>query len=202
MNRDLKKRYITAGILVLLFSGLAIWLSLTENDSSLPSSSGKQLMNLTNNPSIGRSAAEINLYDKNGKLFDLEALKGKKVVLFFSEGLGCYPACWNQISSFGLDERFNNDEVAAFSVIANSPADWEKAFKKMPSLAKSQVLFDPQGQTSKKLGLLAVKSVMHKGEMPGHTYMLLNKEGIVNALYDDPFMALNNDKIAESLNSL
>ena len=36
---------------------------------------------------------------------------------------------------------------------------------------------------------------MHKGTYPGHTYILIDKQGIIRFTYDDPTMAIQNDLI-------
>src|SRR3989344_5788821 len=66
---------------------------------------------------VGKPMPEIQLSDKDGKKVTAADLKGKYTVLFFNEGLMCYPACWNQIASFGSDERFNSDQIQAISVV-------------------------------------------------------------------------------------
>src|SRR3989338_5105048 len=57
------------------------------------------------NSLVGKPMPDIQLSDKDGKNITAADLKGKYTVLFFNEGLMCYPACWNQIASFGADER-------------------------------------------------------------------------------------------------
>ena len=50
------------------------------------------------NSFIGKPMPDIQLSDKDGKKITVADLKGKYTVLFFNEGLMCYPACWNQIA--------------------------------------------------------------------------------------------------------
>ena len=145
------------------------------------------------NALVGKTMPEIQLTDKDGKVYNVEDLKGKNTVLFFSEGLMCYPACWNQMSSFGGDQRFNSDQIQAISVVVDSSKDWEKAISKMPELAKAKTLFDKNGNASKDLGLLSTASSMHRGSLPGHTYIVLDKNAVVKYVFDDPNMAIAND---------
>lgn len=150
---------------------------------------------------IGKPMPGIQLTDKDGKTYTADSFKGKSTVLFFSEGLMCYPACWNQIAQFGTDQRFNTGQVQAISVVVDSASEWQKAISKMPDLAKASTLFDNGGNASRQLGLLSLPSSMHKGSLPGHTYIVLDKDGIVRYVNDDPNMAIANDtlmnKIAE-----
>ncbi|MEK7089720.1 MAG: redoxin domain-containing protein, partial [Patescibacteria group bacterium] len=74
---------------------------------------------------VGKPLPDIQLVDKNGKTYTAEGFKGKITVLFFNEGLMCYPACWNQIVGFGSDARFNTSEVQAISVVLDPSKDWQ-----------------------------------------------------------------------------
>jgi len=111
----------------------------------------------------------------------------------------CYPACWNQITSFAVDPRFNGSDTVAISVVVDSPQDWQQAITKMPELAKATTLFDKNANTSRTLGLLSAGSSMHAGQLPGHSYVLVDTLGIVREVFDDPNMGINNDKIMEKI---
>jgi len=150
---------------------------------------------------VGKPLPDIQLVDKDGKVYTAESFKGKNTVLFFNEGLMCYPACWNQIAGFGSDARFNSDTVQAISVVMDPSKDWQRAIEKMPELAKAKTLFDVGG-VSGKLGLLTLPSSMHRGSLPGHTYVLVDKGGIVREMRDDPNMAMANDVLASKIAGL
>ncbi|MFA4975225.1 MAG: redoxin domain-containing protein [Candidatus Paceibacterota bacterium] len=145
------------------------------------------------NSLVGKPLPDIQLTDKDGNIITNESLKGKNTVLFFNEGLMCYPACWNQIAMFGSDSRFDTDQIQAMSIVVDPSRDWQKAITQMPELAKSKTLFDVNADVSGKLGLLTLPSSMHRGQLPGHTYIVLDKDGIVKYVKDDPNMAIAND---------
>ena len=42
---------------------------------------------------------------------------------------------------------------------------------------------------------------MEKGFYKGYMYMILDKEGVVRFVYDDPSMAVNNDMINQKISS-
>ncbi|MFH0804000.1 MAG: redoxin domain-containing protein [Candidatus Zambryskibacteria bacterium] len=154
------------------------------------------------NSLVDNPLPEISLKDKDGKIYTATDLKDKYTVLFFNEGLMCYPACWNQIVAFGDDERFNSNEVQAISVVVDSAADWQKAIDKMPKLAAAKTMFDVGANSSKALGMLTTSSSMHRGSLPGHTYVIVDKEGIVRFVYDDPTMRIANDMMWNKINDL
>lgn len=151
------------------------------------------------NSLVGKPLPDIQLTDKDGNIVTNESLKGKNTVLFFNEGLMCYPACWNQIAMFGSDLRFNTDQIQAMSIVVDPSRDWQKAIDQMPELAKSRTLFDVDTNVSSKLGLLTLPSSMHRGRLPGHTYIVLDKDGIVKYVKDDPNMAIANDLLIEKI---
>lgn len=154
------------------------------------------------NSLVGKSMPNIQLTDKDGKIYTPADFKGKYTVLFFNEGLMCYPACWNQMASFGSDQRFNSDQVQAISIVTDSAKDWETAIAKMPELAKVTTMFDRGAKASAQLGMLTTNSSMHRGSLPGHTYVMVDKEGIVRYVFDDPNMANANDSLYSKIQEL
>lgn len=167
-----------------------------HNSYSAPANSG-QLNNLLN-----KSVPDFSLTDMEGNVYSSENLKGKRVVLFFNEGLMCYPACWNQIAALGKDERLNKDDTVALSVVVDSKNDWEKAIKQMPELSKAKVLFDKGAAVSRIFGVLNLPSSMHPGSLPGHTYVVFDKEGTVRFVFDDPNMGIRNDQLISEISKL
>ncbi len=154
------------------------------------------------NSLMGKPIPNIELKDKEGKTYTAADFKGKNIVLFFNEGLMCYPACWNQIASFGSDERFNSSDIQAISVVVDSANDWKTAIAKMPQLAKATTMFDEGASASRQLGMLTTASSMHRGSLPGHTYVVIDKEGIVRYVFDDPNMAMANDILFSKIKEL
>lgn len=151
---------------------------------------------------INKTAPNFSLTDLNGKIYSLENLRGKNIILFFNEGLMCYPACWNQIAAFGKDKRFEKNNTIVLSVVIDPKEGWRKAINQMPDLAKAIIVFDEDARISEKYGVLKVASSMHYGVYPGHTYVLIDKEGIVRYIFDDPNMAIHNDKLLNEISKL
>lgn len=151
---------------------------------------------------LDKSAPFFELSDRNGRIYSLENLKGKNIVLFFNEGLMCYPACWNQIVALADDERFKNDDTVVLSVVIDSSEEWEEAIRKMPELEEAVVVFDKGAEVSNKFGMLKTESSMHYGAFPGHTYVIIDKKGIVRYVFDDPNMAIRNDEIAAEISKI
>lgn len=153
------------------------------------------------NSLVGKTAPDFTLEGYDGKKITLSEYKGKNVILFFNEGLMCYPACWNQISAFGKDTQLQSKAVV-LNITADPKNNWKQAIDKMPELAAATVLFDSNRQISQKYGVLTLPSSMHKGQFPGHSYVIINKEGIVKFVRDDVSMAVRNQELSAELDKI
>ena len=151
---------------------------------------------------IGSQAPDFTLESYDQGQVSLRKLRGKKVVLFFTEGLMCYPSCWNQMVAFGDDKTFNNSDTVTLSIAVDRKDEWGQAVEKMPELSRAIVLFDSDRKVSNDYGVLSLSSSMHKGQFPGHTYLILDKEGVVRFTYDDPQMGIRNDELKSELEKL
>ena len=151
---------------------------------------------------VGKPSPDFSLSSYDGKNFTLSQLKGRKVILFFNEGIVCYPACWNQVAALGTDNRLNNEKVISLSIVPDSADEWKEATKKMPELGEEIILLDQTNEVSEKYGMLSLPSSMHKGVKPGHTYVVIDEKGIVRSTLDDPTMGIQNDKLINELNKI
>ncbi len=150
----------------------------------------------------GKPAPDFTLEDYSGNKVTLSALKGKKVILFFNEGLMCYPACWNQIAAFGRGDELSGKGVVVFNIVKENRNDWKDAVKKMPDLAKATVLFDTTASVSSAYGVLTLPSSMHKGQYPGHTYFIVGPDGVIKFAQDDPQMAVRNKELTAEVDKI
>lgn len=150
---------------------------------------------------VGKSAPDFTLNTYDGNKIILSSLKGKNVVLFFNEGLMCYPACWNQIAAFGKDTELAK-KANVLNITVDPVNNWKQAIDKMPELAQATVVFDSSRQVSQAYGVLTLPSSMHKGQFPGHSYVIINKEGIVKYVRDDVQMAVRNQELSAEIDKL
>lgn len=144
---------------------------------------------------IGQTAPDFTLPAQDDSTFTLSDYKNKTVVLFFNEGAMCYPSCWDQIASLGADERFNNDDVIAASIVTDEKGKWDQILRSKQEFRAGIILFDANTAVSQAYNVLNLPSSMHKGLFPGHTYIII-KNGIISYVLDDPNMALNNEELA------
>ncbi len=191
-----KKSHLYVTMFVIL-AFLAGWL-VQSQISKDPVAGGK----LVFANSIGKEAPDFTLESLDGTKVKLSDSRGKNVVLFFNEGKMCYPACWQQIAAFGTDGRFNSGGTVAFSIVADTRDEWKKISSQVAQLANAKILFDTTRSVSTAYDVLLLPSSMHPGSYPGHTYVIVDKDGIVRYILDDPTMATRNDQIAAEIEKL
>lgn len=195
-----EKQIIILGavLTVVMLVGAIFLLSGSSNQNS----STNQTANTSLNDLVGKSAPDFTLESYNGDKTTLSSLKGKNVVLFFSEGLMCYPACWDQIAAFGKDKEFNDKNTVVLTIVNDPKSEWKGAVEKMPELAQATVLLDTDKKVSIAYNMLSLPSSMHKGQLPGHTYVVIDKEEIVKYVKDDVQMAVRNQELIAEIDKL
>ena len=152
---------------------------------------------------LGQPAPEFSIESYNGEKVTLSSLKGRNVVLFFSEGAMCYPGCWDQVSAFAEDVKdFADKNAVIYTVIVDPRQDWKEAVDDESKMAGANVLLDTDKKTSLSYGALTLPSSMHRGQFPGHTYMIINTEGIVVYENDDEEMGIRNKELLLELGKL
>ncbi len=197
-----KRKAMFAVIVGIVLVALAVYVF-------LPKSNAAQL-SVTFQQAIGNRAPDFSMQGLNGTTVKLSDYRGKNVLLFFSEGGMCYPACWDQMASLATDPRFNNNNTVVFPIVLDQRMDWVGILNNVSGLAKinltglekAKILFDTDRSAANAYGVLNLPSSMHPGIEPGHTYFLIDKNGIIRYALDDPQMGINNDKVAVALSSL
>jgi len=199
--------------LVLIFTNFKVEIKVNGKETPLVSTSaagdsmashhggGKPADSTIFNGLLNKPAPDFTLESYDGKKITLSSLKGKNVILFFNEGLMCYPSCWNQIVAFGKDTGLNSKTIV-LNITADPKNNWKPAIDKMPELASATVLFDSNRQVSQQYGVLTLPSSMHKGQFPGHSYVIIDKEGVVRFVKDDVQMAVRNQEMAAEITKL
>ena len=205
-----KQSIVSLIAIIIGLAGLVWWSKSTDNQvlNTSPDSETKSTIDLGVQEKIdfveavGQKAPDFELESIDGITIRLSDYLGKNVVLFFNEGSMCYPACWNQIAELGNDSRFDTESIAAFSIVTDPKSQWLDIVSKSTNLAKSKILFDTTRSVSKAYDVLNLNSSMHPGSLPGHTYFIIDKEGIIRFTMDDPNMALANDKLIKEIEKL
>lgn len=194
---------IFIAVVVILFIGLSL-LGKTNKNTGKEISTGSGIKEkISFKEAEGQKAPDFELESIAGEKIKLSDYLGKKnVVLFFNEGSMCYPACWNQIAELGNDDRFDTENIVALSIVTDPRSQWLDITSKSPNLAKSKIIFDTSRSVSQSYDVLNLNSSMHRGSLPGHTYFIIDKEGMIRFMMDDPNMALANEKLIKEINTL
>ncbi|MBI4177075.1 MAG: redoxin domain-containing protein [Candidatus Aenigmarchaeota archaeon] len=197
----IKKSYAYVAVLILLafFAGSFLANTAGSKDNGI---TGKATGSVVFEQAVGKKAPDFVLDGIDDKKTKLSDYAGKVVILFFNEGEMCYPACWQQIAALGSDGRFNTGDVAAFSIVVDSKSMWKKIVGQVPQLSEAKILFDTSKAVSSAYDVLSLESSMHPGSYPGHTYVVIDKGGVIRYVLDDPKMAIRNDQLALEIEKL
>src|SRR5712692_6653284 len=112
-----KRRGLSFGVLVAIIVGAAvialavIFFVFNQAGSSAGTGQAGQYAFQVGSPGPGATAPEIKLPATDRSTFDLAAMRGKTVLLYFQEGLTCQP-CWDQLK----DIQSNIDQFHALGI--------------------------------------------------------------------------------------
>jgi peroxiredoxin len=168
-----RKQLIIAGVasvaaLAVLFG---VYLSAAPSQDG-PASAGK-INYITAEPARG-AAPEMQLPSADGSTFDLGALRGQSVLLYFQEGLMCQ-ACWTQLSDLEKSEaQLKAAGIDKLVNITTDPVDLLARKVKDDGFSTTTVS-DPTGAVSEQFGALGVG--MMGANMNGHSFVLIGPDG-------------------------
>jgi len=150
---------------------------------------------------VGATAPDFTLPEVEGGTFILSSYRSRaNVLLFFNEGLSCAP-CLNQMTELDqLNQQFAGLDVVAVSITGDSPrllASWAQA----SGPQYSKVLSDQSLTVSRMYDMLGPNVSMMPGSAPGHSFILVNKDGRIVWRQDyGPYnMNVPNDEIIASV---
>lgn len=126
----------------------------------------------------GEKAPEFALAAVNGSSFNLSNNLGKSdVLLFFNEGLTCSPCLQQMVDMDRNYLAFSAMGITVVSITTNSMSDM-RAWAQNSGITRMMVLPDQSLQVDKEYTTLFAGS-MHAGSAPGHTFILVGKDGNV-----------------------
>lgn len=145
---------------------------------------------------IGDLAPEFSLPSTTGESVSLDRYQGKPVILYFNEGVGCQP-CWQQVISLEKDSSLASLDIPLITISPSELSAWDPIISSNP--IKTPILADPSSEVSQAYGMLNMKSSMHGGSSPGHTFLLLNSEHRVAWIGDYPQMNMPTQEIVKAI---
>jgi len=175
MSMGTKATFVVAAALVVL-AGIYFVNNLTGAFGG-SSASANAYPYQVGSPGPGYAAPAIKLPATSGGSFNLASQRGKTVLLFFEEGVGCEP-CWTQIRDiekhWSQFQALGIDEMV--TVTTNTLPQLEQ--KVADEHIHTPVLADTSMDVS--LAYTANKYGMMGDQMDGHSSVLVNKDGVVS----------------------
>lgn len=170
---------LALGGIVVVLAVLAlggIYYATSVAPSSSGSRGGSQYPYTVGSPGPGAKAAPIMLSATDGAAFDLGALQGQTVLLYFQEGVTCQP-CWDQLK----DIQARRAELQALGIdrvvsITTDPLDALKQ-KVADERLTLPVLSDPSLEVSR--AYRANQYGMMGTSRDGHSFVLVGKDGAI-----------------------
>lgn len=142
-------------------------------------------------------APPFTLTDTTGATVDLAALRGRNVILYFSEGAGCQ-SCLLQMAQIEAQQaKFDEANIAVLPIVMNTrdqiTADMSANNVKTPFLLDD-------GTVSTEYGTIG--RGMHAG-LPGHSFVVIDSEGMQRWYGEYPSMWLEpGDLLAKAQTAL
>jgi peroxiredoxin len=128
------------------------------------------------NPGPGKQAPHIALASTSGGTFDLASLRGKTVLVFFQEGIGCEP-CWTNIQDIERSwSRIRALGIDKFVVVTTNTLDQLRQ-KVADENIRTPVLSDSTMSISRTYG--ANQYGMMGDSADGHTFLVVGKDGVI-----------------------
>jgi peroxiredoxin len=138
--------------------------------------------------SAAHQAPDFTLTDTAGQQVQLADLRGRKVLLYFSEGAGCQ-SCLVQMARIEEDPRFANAGLTVLPIVMNTR---EQITGDMAANGVSTPFLLDDGTVSKAYGTLG--KGMHAG-LPGHSFVLIDEAGVQRWYGEYPSMWLSPDAL-------
>jgi len=151
----------------------------------------------TKGVTVGIIAPDFTLPDISGGTFRLSDYRGRhNVLLFFNEGLSCQPCLAQMRDLDQLSQQFGTLGVIPVSITGDSLhllQNWASA----GGPKSGKVLSDQSLEVSRMYDMLGPDVSMMPGMAPGHTFVLVNKSGIIvwRQDYGPSLMYVQNDQI-------
>jgi len=141
---------------------------------------------------VTRLAPDFTLTDTSANQVSLAALRGKNVLIYFSEGAGC-EACITQMGLIEKDPRFAAEGLTVLPIVMDPKDDISAAMA--ANGVRTPFLLD-DGTVSKEYGTLG--KGMHS-DLPGHSFILIDKTGKQRWYGEYPSMFISPDDLLKEV---
>ena len=175
-----KSRRLRTGAKAAVFAGLAllllgiIYFVNATNGATTSANQTSSYPFAVGAPGPGEQAPAIRLASTGGKTFDLAALRGKTVLLFFQEGIACEP-CWTQIKD--IESQFRQFRALGIDTTVSITTDPLDALKQKVADEgiSTPILSDSSFAVSQAYN--ANQYGMMQGSSDGHSFIVVGPDG-------------------------
>lgn len=150
---------------------------------------------------VGREAPDFTLPAVDGGSFKLSDYRGESpLLLFFNEGLMCAPCLRQMVDADRDDARFAALGVVQ-AAITTDPLPQLQQWAGSNEIRQLKVASDQSLEVDRVYEMLGKDVSMMAGTRAGHTYLLVDKEGIVRwrADYGPGVMYVEQDEIYQKV---
>lgn len=164
------------GVFMTIAAGVAVLAALFYlSNRGGPGGGGKYAFQV-GNPKAGQAAPPMVLPSTAGGTFDLAALRGKTVMLYFQEGLMCQP-CWNQLKDIEKSfEQFRALGIDSVVSITGDPLDALR--RKVADEGLSSPVLSDRGVAVSKAYETNLFGMMGP-RFNGHSFIVVGPDGVV-----------------------
>lgn len=149
----------------------------------------------TNPPAATGAAPGFTLPATGGGEVSLAGFRGRSVLLYFNEGVGC-DACFYQTAMLEDDEAFAALGVPLVPIVMNTTAQVEGELGRFG--IETPYLSDPSGAVSQSYDTLGTG---HHADLPGHSLILVGPEGEIRWRGDYPGMWVEPATVVSTVRS-
>lgn len=173
-----KLRLQVAGFLFIALVALgAVFLIGRGSESSGAGGAGKYAFEV-GSPGPGDEAPDVKLTTTDGDQFDLSALRGEQVLLYFQEGIGCQP-CWDQLTDIEpRSDEFRALGIDEIATITTDPPDLLEQ-KVADEEIGTPVMTDPNMTVSNAYGTPEYRMAGMDESFNGHSFILVGEDGTI-----------------------
>ena len=174
-RRVITRIAVVAAVVVVLVALFAIYRSTNDGSTDASGGSGEYVYQV-GRPGPGDQAIDFSLPSTKGGSMSLADFKGKSVLTYWHEGLGCQP-CWDQIRAIEEDQTaLKAAGIDEFVAITSGPLDALRQKMTDDSLA-SVTLADSDLAVSKQYEMNQFG--MMGDSRDGHSFVLIGPDGTI-----------------------
>ena len=143
---------------------------------------------------VERDATSFTLPATDGSDVSLSEYRGRDVLLYFNEGVGC-DACFYQMVEIEKNQQMLDDKnLTVLPIVANPMADTQSEVTRFG--LRTPFLIDADKRVSDAYGVLGTG--MH-ADLPGHSFVLVDGSGRVKWQKEYPSMFVSTRQLMASL---